>query len=69
VGSPLRSLILVVGFVLVAAAVAWPIVSRYFDRLPGDVIVRRPGFTFVFPIVTCLLLSLLLTLLLWIFRR
>jgi hypothetical protein len=69
VGSPLRSLILVVGLILVAAAVAWPIVSRYFGRLPGDVIVRRPGFTFVFPIVTCLLLSLLLTLLLWIFRR
>jgi hypothetical protein len=62
-------LILVVGLILVAAAVAWPIVSRYFGRLPGDVIVRRPGFTFVFPIVTCLLLSLLLTLLLWIFRR
>jgi hypothetical protein len=69
VGSPLRSLILVVGLILVAAAVAWPIVSRYFGRLPGDVMVRRPGFTFVFPIVTCLLLSLLLTLLLWIFRR
>ena len=69
VGSPLRSLILVVGLVLVAAAVAWPIVSRYFGRLPGDIVVRRPGFTFVFPIVTCLLLSLVLTLLLWIFRR
>jgi hypothetical protein len=69
VGSPLRSLILVVGLVLVAVAVAWPIVSRYFGRLPGDIVVRRPGFTFVFPIVTCLLLSLLVTLLLWIFRR
>jgi len=69
VGSPLRSLILVLGLVLVAAAVAWPIVSRYFGRLPGDIVVRRPGFTFVFPIVTCLLLSLLATLLLWIFRR
>ncbi len=62
-------MILVVGLVLVAAAAAWPIVLRYFGRLPGDVVVRRPGFTFAFPIVTCLLLSLLLTLLLWIFRR
>jgi len=59
----------VLGLLLVAAAVAWPVVSRYFGRLPGDIVVRRPGFTFVFPIVTCLLLSLLLTLLLWIFRR
>jgi hypothetical protein len=44
-------------------------VSRYFGRLPGDIVMRRPGFTFAFPIVTCLVLSLLLTLLLWIFRR
>ncbi|PYQ36403.1 MAG: DUF2905 domain-containing protein [Acidobacteria bacterium] len=65
----MRSLVLVLGLLLVAAAVAWPVVSRYFGRLPGDIVVRRPGFTFVFPIVTCLLLSLLLTLLLWIFRR
>lgn len=69
VGSPVRSLILVAGIVLVAAAIAWPVVSRYFGRLPGDVVVRRPGFTFVFPIVTCLLLSLLVTFLLWLFRR
>ena len=69
VGSPVRSLLLVAGIVLVAAAIAWPVVSRYFGRLPGDVVVRRPGFTFVFPIVTCLLLSLLVTFLLWLFRR
>ena len=33
--------------------------------LPGDVVVSRPGFTFVFPIVTCVVLSVLLTLLFW----
>jgi hypothetical protein len=69
VGSPIRTLLLVGGLVLVLMAIAWPLVSRYFGRLPGDVIVRRPGFTFVFPIVTCLLLSLLVTFLLWLFRR
>jgi hypothetical protein len=67
--SPVRTLLLVAGLVLVLMAIAWPLVSRYFGRLPGDVVVRRPGFTFVFPIVTCLLLSLLVTFLLWIFRR
>ena len=58
-----------VGVLFLAAGLLWPLVSRYFGRLPGDIVVRRPGFTFAFPIVTCLLLSLLLTLLLWIFRR
>ena len=67
--SPVRSLLLVAGLVLVLMAIAWPLVSRYFGRLPGDVVVRRPGFTFLFPIVTCLLLSLLVTFLLWLFRR
>ena len=43
--------------------------SRYFGRLPGDVVVRRENWTFAFPIVTCLVLSLLLSLLLWLFRR
>jgi multisubunit Na+/H+ antiporter MnhC subunit len=34
--------------------------------LPGDIAVSRPGFTFVFPVVTCLVLSALLTLALWV---
>jgi hypothetical protein len=68
-GSPIRSLLLVTGLVLVLMAVVWPVVAKYFGRLPGDVVVRRPGFTLVFPIVTCLLLSLLLSFLFWIFRK
>lgn len=68
-GSPIRALLLVTGLVLVLMAVLWPVVAKYFGRLPGDIVVRRPGFTLVFPIVTCLVLSLLLTLLFWLFRK
>jgi hypothetical protein len=67
--NPIRALLLAAGIALVAAALFWPVVSRYFGKLPGDIVVRRPGFTFAFPVVTCLLLSLLLSLLLWLFRR
>ncbi|MGH9462806.1 MAG: DUF2905 domain-containing protein [Vicinamibacteria bacterium] len=38
-------------------------------RLPGDIVFRRGNFTFYFPLATSILLSLLLTLLLWLFRR
>ena len=38
-------------------------------RLPGDIVVRRGNFTFYFPLVTCLVVSLLLTLLFSLFRR
>jgi hypothetical protein len=68
-GSPVRSLLIALGIVFFVAGVLWPVLSRYFGRLPGDVVVRRPGFTFAFPIVTCLVLSLILSLLLWLLRR
>lgn len=68
-GTSVRTVLFVVGIALVVAALAWPILSKYLGRLPGDVVVRRPGFTIIFPIVTCLVLSLLVTLLFTIFRR
>ncbi len=45
----------------------------FLGRLPGDIRIEREGFTFYFPLVTCLLLSLLLTVLanviLWLWRK
>ena len=38
-------------------------------RLPGDVSVQRPGFSFYFPVTTCIVISIILTLLMWLFRR
>lgn len=40
-----------------------------FGRLPGDIVVRRGSFSFYFPIVTCILLSLLATIILSFLRR
>jgi len=64
-----RQLLLAFGVLFLVAALLWPLISRYVGRLPGDIVIRRPGCTLVFPIVTCLLLSLLLSLVLWLFRR
>lgn len=38
-------------------------------RLPGDIIIQRGNFTFYFPLMTCVVLSLLMTAVLWLFRR
>jgi hypothetical protein len=65
----MRSLLIGLGILLLAAGILWPLVSRYLGRLPGDIVVRRPGFTLVFPVVTCLIVSLVLSLLLWLLRR
>jgi hypothetical protein len=41
----------------------------WFGRLPGDIVVERGPVTFYFPIVTCVIVSVALSLLFWLFRR
>jgi hypothetical protein len=41
----------------------------WFGRLPGDIVVERGPVTFYFPVVTCLIVSVVLSLLFWLFRR
>jgi hypothetical protein len=60
----LGALLFVLGLVLTFAGRV-PLVGR----LPGDIVYRRGNFTFYFPLATSILLSLLLTGLLWLFRR
>jgi hypothetical protein len=42
---------------------------NWMGRLPGDIHYSRGNFSFYFPVVTCLLASLVLTLILWLFKR
>jgi hypothetical protein len=66
----MQRLLLIVGGVLVAAGLLWPWLSRLpFGRLPGDLIIDRPGFRFFAPFTTMLVLSIVISLLLWLFRR
>jgi hypothetical protein len=41
----------------------------FVGRLPGDFIIRKEKFTFYFPLATCILLSIILTIFFWIFRK
>jgi len=41
----------------------------WMGRLPGDISVQKGNFSFYFPIVTCIVISVVLTLLSWLFRR
>ena len=64
-------MIFILGLVLVAAgALLWKTGGLGgLGKLPGDVFVQKGSATFYFPIVTCLLISALLTLLSWFFRK
>lgn len=62
--------LIVIGLLIAAAGHAWPWLSKLpLGRLPGDIHIVREGVSFHFPIVTCIVVSLVLSLLVWLFRR
>lgn len=65
-----RSLV-ILGLILLAAGLCISFLPRlpWLGKLPGDIFVKRENFSFFFPLTTCILLSALLSLLLWLFRR
>ena len=66
----LRRILIVAGIVLLIAGLLWPYLMRLgLGRLPGDIVVERQNFRFYFPLVTSLVVSVVLTLLFWLFRR
>ena len=63
-------ILITIGIVLVLLGLLWPWVQKLgLFRLPGDIVIKRGNFTFWFPLATCLLISVVLTLLFWLFRR
>jgi len=64
-----RSLV-IVGLLLVAIGLAWPWLSKLgLGRLPGDIRIERDGYSFFFPLTSGLLVSILISLVLWIIRK
>lgn len=62
--------LILLGLAIVLIGVAWPWLSKLgLGRLPGDIVVERETFTLYLPIMTSLIVSLLLSLLLWLFGR
>jgi membrane protein implicated in regulation of membrane protease activity len=66
----IQRLLIITGAILLAAGLLWPWLGHLgLGRLPGDIAVERPHFRLYFPWVTCLLISVVLTLLFWLFRK
>lgn len=62
--------LIILGLVIVLVGMLWPFIEKLqLGRLPGDISIKREGFGFYFPITTCLLISGILSLLLWFFRK
>lgn len=66
----MQRLLIVLGLTILAAGLAWPWLRKLpLGRLPGDIHIVKEGFSFYFPITTCIVISLLVMLVLWLFRR
>jgi hypothetical protein len=58
------------GLVLVVVGLLWPWLGALgLGRLPGDIVIERGNFSFYFPIVTCLAVSLIVSLISWFLNR
>ena len=66
----MQRLLIVLGVVILLVGVAWPWVSKLgLGRLPGDINIERDGWSFHFPLTTGVLVSLVLTLVVWLLRK
>lgn len=62
--------LVIIGLLIAVVGLVWPwLVKSGLGRLPGDIVLHRGNTSFYFPIVTCLIISVVLSLLFWIFRR
>jgi hypothetical protein len=62
--------LIVIGIVLVVAGICWPLIGRLgLGRLPGDIVIQRSNFSFYFPIMTSLVISIVLSVVLWLVNR
>ncbi len=70
----MRRLLILAGLVLLIAGLLWPWLERsgwwrWIGRLPGDIRIEREGSFFFFPITTMILISIIVSLVLWLLRR
>jgi len=69
-GDEMAKKLIIIGFLLVVAGLLWPFLEKLnLGRLPGDIIIRRDDFRFYFPVTTCLIVSVVLTILIWFFKK
>jgi hypothetical protein len=62
--------LIAIGLVLVVAGLLWPLFGKLgLGRLPGDIVIERGNFRFYFPLVTCLIISVVLSFIIWLSDR
>jgi hypothetical protein len=62
--------LIIIGIAIVLLGVLWPWLTKLgLGRLPGDIVIERGNTSFYFPIVTCVLISVVVSIVFWLFGR
>jgi uncharacterized protein HemY len=62
--------LIIIGLIILALGLTWPLVSRLpLGRLPGDILIHRENVKIWFPVTTCVVISVIVSLVIWFFRR
>ncbi|PLX87199.1 MAG: DUF2905 domain-containing protein [Desulfuromonas sp.] len=66
----MQKTLILAGLVIIVVGLGWPWLSKLpLGRLPGDIVIDKPGFKLFFPVTSMLLVSGLVTLLMWLLRK
>jgi len=66
----MQKFLIILGLLLIIAGLLWPWLGAIpFGRLPGDILIDKPNIKVYFPITTMLLISIVISLIVWFFRR
>lgn len=62
--------LIIIGIVIISVGFLWPWLTKVpFGRLPGDIIINRPGLKFYLPITTMILFSIIISVIMWLLRK
>ncbi|MCX7121655.1 MAG: DUF2905 domain-containing protein [Gammaproteobacteria bacterium] len=66
----MQRLFIILGIICILIGVSWPFIKKlHLGHLPGDIAIQKQNFSFYFPITTCIIISIVVSVLFWLFRR
>ena len=66
----MQKTIIIIGIVLILVGMSWPLLKALnIGHLPGDIVIKKENFSFYFPIVTCIIISVVVSVIFWLFNR
>jgi hypothetical protein len=66
----MQKILISIGILLILIGIAWPWIGKLpLGRLPGDIIINKPGLRVYVPITTMIIISIIISVVVWIFRK